>query len=70
MDYLSVFENSLSTKCGHNVNCSRNETVRFVNSFTALLSTSDAEIDGTNSACPENGKIMIPASAIFPLKSL
>ena len=63
MDVLPVFENLLSTQCGLTVNRARGETVGFINSFTALLANSDAEIDdfvknmhATNSALPENGK--------------
>ena len=77
MDDLPVFENFLSTQCGLNVNSARFEAVGFVNSFTALLVTSKAEIDDfvktthtTNSAHPKNGKIMIPTSATVALKAL
>ena len=78
MDDLPVFEIFLSTQCGLTVNCARDETVRFVNSFTTLhLVTSDADIDDlvkrthtTNSARPEKGKTLIPESTIVDLKSL
>ena len=77
MDDFPVFENFLSTQCGLTVNRTRYETVGFVNSFTTLIDTSDMDIDDfvkithtTNSARPENGKITIPKSAIFALKTL
>ena len=72
-----VFDNLLLTQCGLTVNSKREETVVFFNSFTVLLATSDADIDdfiksthATSLARPANGKIMIPASAIFALKDL
>ena len=72
MDDLSVFDNLLSTQCGLTLNHERDETVIFFNSFTALLVTSDVDIDefvkithATNSARPANRKIIIPASTIF-----
>ena len=77
MDDLPVDDNYLSTQCGLTVNCSRDETVVFVNSFTALLAISDAEINDfvkithtTNSARPANGENMFPASVIVALKNL
>ena len=77
MNDLPVFENFLSTQCGLTTNRARDETVRFVNSFTALIATSDAEIDdfvkikhAMNSARPVKGKILIPASVIVALKAL
>ena len=77
MDDLPVDDNYLSTQCGLTVNCSRDETVVFVNIFTILLATFSAEIDdfvkitdATNAACPANGKVLIPASAIIVLKPL
>ena len=77
MDDLPVFENFLSTQCCLTVNLTRDKTVGFFNSFTALIATSDAEIGGfvkithaTNSARPANGKILIPESAIVSLKAL
>ena len=77
MDDLLVFENFLSTQCGLTVNRARDETVEFIHSFTTLLYTSDAEIDNfvksthaTNSARPENGKVMIPIFVIFDFKAL
>ena len=77
MDDLPVFENLPSTKCGLTVNCARDETVVFVKKFTALLATSDAEIDdfvkikhAMNSARPVKGKILIPASVIVALNDL
>ena len=77
MDDLQVFENFVLTKCGLTVNRSRNETVGLINSFNALLAPSDAEIGDflktthtMNSDRPENGKILIPASVIFALKTL
>ena len=77
MDDLPVFENLPSTKCGLTVNCARDETVVFVKKFTALLATSDAEIDDfvkityvTNSDRPVNGKILIPTPAIVALEDL
>ena len=45
MDDLPVFENFVSTQCGLTVNRARDETVEFFNSFTALLDTSNADID-------------------------
>ena len=45
MDDFLVFENFLLTQCGLTVNSLRDETVVFVNSFAALIDTSDAEID-------------------------
>ena len=77
MDDFPVFDNFLSTHFGLTVNRERGEIVVFINSFTALLSTSDADIDdlvksmhAMNSACPENEKIMIPASVIVALNDL
>ena len=76
MDDFPVFENLLSSQRGLNVNHARYETAVFVNSFTALLATSDVEINdsvrithATNSARPTNGKIMIPASVIVALEA-
>ena len=45
MDDFPFFENFLFTQCGLTVNRERDDTVGFLNSFTALLATSDAEID-------------------------
>ena len=45
MNDLPFFEHFLFTQCGLTVNRERNETVVFLNSFTALLATSDVEID-------------------------
>ena len=77
MDDLPLFENFLSIQCGLTVNQSRGETFVFINSFIALLATSDAEIDdivkithATKLAYPTNGKILIPTSAIVALKAL
>ena len=63
--------------CGLSVNRARDETVRFVNSFTPFLDISDAYINKfvkithtTNSACPTNGKNRIRASSIVDLKAL
>ena len=77
MDDLSVFENFLSTQCGLTVNLARDETIGFFNRFTALLTTSDADIGdfvkiphAKNSARPTNGTILIPTSAIVALKDL
>ena len=67
----------LFTQCGLTDNCVRDETVRFINSFTTLLSTSNADINdfikithATNSSRPANGKSLIPASEIVGLKAL
>ena len=75
MDDFPVFGNFLSTQCSLTVNRAMDETVIFVNSFTALIDTSDAEIydfvkstHAINSACPTNGKILIPASATVALE--
>ena len=46
MDDFPVFENFLSEQFGLTVIRARGETVGFVKSFTALLATSDVEIDG------------------------
>ena len=77
MDSFPVFENFLSTQCGLTVNRARGKTVKIFNSFTAILATSNVEIDNlvksthtTNSDRPANGKILIPASEIVVLKSL
>ena len=77
MDDLPTFDDFISTKCGLTVNLARYETFIYVNSFNALLATSDAEIDdfvksthATNSGRPANGKIMIPTSPIDTLKDL
>ena len=45
MDDFPVFDNFLSTHYFLTVNHARDETVGFVNSFTALLATSDVDID-------------------------
>ena len=75
MDSFPVFENFLSPQCGLTVNRARGKTVKIFNSFTAILATSNVEIDDlvkstqtTNSDRPANGKILIPASVIVALK--
>ena len=77
MDDFPVFENFLSEQFGLTVIRARGETVGFVKSFTALLATSDAEIDDfvksmhtTNSDRPANGKILRSASTMVALKDL
>ena len=74
---LPVFENFVLTQCGLSVNYAGAETVGFVNGFTALLATYDAETDDfikithtMNSFRPVNGKVLIPASEIVSLKDL
>ena len=74
MDDLPVFENPLTTKCALTTNYTRYETFGFVNSFTSLIATSDADINdfvksmhATNSDRPANGKILIPASEVKDL---
>ena len=77
MDDFTVFENFLSTQCRLTVINTKDETVGFVNSFTALFATSDVEIDdflkrmhAMNPDSPANGKIFIIVSTIIALKSL
>ena len=77
MDYFPVFEYFLSTQCGLTVNRASDKTVVFFNSFATPLASYDAKIDdfvksmhASNSACPANGKILIPASEIVALEDL
>ena len=77
MDGLPVFESFLSTQFGLTANRASDETVVFINSFTALFDTYDADIHDlvksthiTNLDCPANGKFMILASEIVSFKAL
>ena len=77
MDDPVIFETFLRTECGLTVARARNEMVTFVDSFTAVLSTSDNEIDSfvknihsSNSARNAVARILIPPSTVIALKAI
>ena len=77
MDDSDEFRAFLSNLCGLTVIRERNETITFLNTFDALISTSEEEIDNfvknthsSNSARAATQRILIPSAAIVTLKAL
>ena len=77
MDDSDEFRAFLSNLCGLTVIRERNETITFLNTFDALISTSEKEIDNfvrhthsSNSARAATQRILIPSAAIVTLKAL
>ena len=77
MDDANEFTTFLTNIGGLNVARARNEVITFVNTFEALLSTSEAEIDNfvknthaSNSARAAAQRILIPTAAVITLKAL
>ena len=77
MDDPIIFTAFLQRLCGLTVARNRNEMVSFIDTFTALLSTSDTELDdfvknthATNSARAAAQKILIPTSTVVTLKAI
>ena len=71
------FTTFLTDIAGINVARARNEVITFVDTFEALLSTSEAEIDhfvknthASNSARATAQRILIPTAAVITLKAL
>ena len=67
----------LTNLCGLTITRARNETITFLDTFDALISTSEEEIDNfvknthaANSARIATQKIRIPPAAIVTLKAL
>ena len=77
MNNANEFTTFLTNLCGLTVLRARNETITFIDTFDALLSTSEDEIDNfvknthaSNSARATAQRILIPSAAIIILKAL
>ena len=77
MNNANEFTTFLTNTCGLTVPRARNEVITFVDTFDALLSTSEAEIDNfvknthaSNSARVAAQRILIPSAAVITLKAL
>ena len=77
MDDNNLFEAFLANVAGVTVDRARNEILQFITTFTALLGTSEKEIDNfvksthsSNSARAANSRILIPTTAVITLKAI
>ena len=77
MDDNNLFEAFLAKVAGVTVDRARDEILQFIPTFTALLSTSEKEIDNfvksthsSNSARAANSRILIPTTAVITLKAI
>ena len=77
MDDNNLFEAFLANVAGVTVDRARNEILQFIPTFTALLGTSEREIDNfvksthsSNSARAANSRILIPTTAVITLKAI